>query len=219
MQPLFPTIIVVHPREKRSKCTVEWLRSREGFVFWRFPEDVPLLRRSSTTVPVDAAERPPQDDRVPEGLTGYVRLGLGGPLLSPADAGCGLLVLDGTWRLAKRMEPAFSGLPVRTLPAWETAYPRVSKLSPDPLGGLATIEAIFVAYTVLGWDAGLAPPSPPSSARGAERTSRPAAEAAAAPPEGLLDHYMWKDKFLRRNADRLPGGMAHACVPGENGGE
>ena len=36
-----PTIIVVHPRERRQKCTVEPLRGRAGFVFWRFPETGP----------------------------------------------------------------------------------------------------------------------------------------------------------------------------------
>ncbi len=71
-----PTIIVVHPKEKRSKCTVEPLRGREGFSFWKFP------------------------NRGTESLDGYVRLGLGGPELSADDADSGLLVLDGTWRLA-----------------------------------------------------------------------------------------------------------------------
>src|SRR3712207_2863851 len=117
-----PTIIVVHPKERRSKCTVEPLRGRPGFVFWKFPQ------------------------RGEEPLEGYVRLGLGGPVLSAADAPRGLLVLDGTWRLAGPMETQYADVPVRTLPPWVTAYPRVSKLFKDPHGGLATIEAVFAAY-------------------------------------------------------------------------
>lgn len=145
-----PTIIVVHPREKRSKCSVEPLRPRSDFRFWTFP------------------------DRGPEPLDGYVRLGLGGPLLSPDDCYRGLLVLDGTWRLATRMEPFFSELPVRSLPPWETAYPRVSKLFDDPMAGLATVEAVFAAYISMGRN-----------------------------PTGLLDAYHWQVEFLEKNRQWL----------------
>lgn len=145
-----PTIIVVHPKEKRSKCTVEPLRGRNGFVFWKYPE------------------------RGPQPLDGYVRLGLGGPELSRADADHGLLVLDGTWRLAGRMEADYRDVPVRALPPWETAYPRVSKLFEDPLGGLATIEAVYAACHILGRDV-----------------------------TGLLDEYHWRDEFLQANTRRL----------------
>lgn len=146
-----PTVIVVHPRENRQKCSVEPLRTNPQFAFWTFP------------------------DRGPEPITSYVRLGIGGPLLSPQDAASGLLVLDGTWRLAQRMEPSFRALPVRSLPAWKTAYPRVSKVFADPLEGLATIEAIFAAYVALGRDT-----------------------------TGLLDRYYWADQFLELNRNLLP---------------
>lgn len=146
-----PTVIVIHPRERRSKCSVEPLRGKEDFVFWKFPE------------------------RGPEPIDGYIRLGMNGPELSADDASHGLLVLDGTWRLAQKMEPFFDELPVRTLPAWETAYPRVSKVFNDPMGGLATIEAIFAAHTILGKDT-----------------------------SGLLDNYYWAEQFLELNQDRIP---------------
>ncbi|MHC4876709.1 MAG: ribosome biogenesis domain-containing protein [Planctomycetota bacterium] len=145
-----PTVIVVHPREKRSKCSVEPLRGRDDFVFWTFP------------------------DRGPESLDGYIRLGLGGPELSAADAEHGLLVLDGTWRLAARMEPFYLEQPVRTLPALRTAYPRTSKLFDDPTGGLATIEAVYAALKILGRDT-----------------------------TGLLDDYRWGQEFLELNSDVL----------------
>lgn len=145
-----PTIIVVHPKERTSKCTVAPLRGREGFVFWKFPK------------------------RGPEPLEGYVRLGMGGPLLSEDDAERGLLVLDGTWRWAERMERDFSEVPVRSLPPWKTAYPRTSKLYDDPDAGLATIEAIYAAYTHLG------------------RST-----------EGLLDSYHWADEFLALNEELI----------------
>ncbi|MCA9175451.1 MAG: DTW domain-containing protein [Planctomycetales bacterium] len=141
-----PTIIVVHPRERRSKCSVEPLRGRDDFIFWTFP------------------------DRGEQSLEGYVRLGMGGPLIGEDDASRGLLVLDGTWKLADRMEAAYAEVPVRSLPAVRTAYPRVSKFGSDPAGGLATIEAIFAAYRRLG------------------RSTA-----------GLLDDYYWADAFLTAN--------------------
>ena len=155
-----PTIIVVHRRENRKKCSVEPLRTRDGFVFWTYPDDGP------------------------ESLDGYVRLGIGGPILSEADRDCGLLVIDGTWRLAERMEKKYAHLAVRSLPSCHTAYPRVSKVFDDPTAGLATIEAIYLAYHLLGRD-----------------TST------------LLDHYRWRDEFLQENADLFMASRV-AAAPG-----
>lgn len=149
------TIIVVHPRERRSKCSVEPLRGRPGFTFWTFP------------------------DRGPEPLAGYVRLGLGGELLTPDNAGAGLLLLDGTWKYAERMEADYQDLPVRSLLPWQTAYPRKSKLFADPQAGLATIEALYAAYVQMGRD-----------------------------PSGLLDAYHWREPFLALNAPLLRS-LAH----------
>lgn len=141
-----PTVIVVHPKERRSKCSVEPLRPRDDFLFFTFPETV--------TQPLD----------------GYVRLGLGGDLLTADDADRGLFVLDGTWKLAAKMEPTFSEIPIRTLPSVQTAYPRVSKVFDDPTGGLATVEAVYAALKIMGRDV-----------------------------SGVLDSYHWKDEFLARN--------------------
>ena len=147
-----PTIIVVHPKERRKKCTVEPLRGREDFRFWKFPR------------------------QGPESLDGYVRLGLYGPLLTVADRDRGILVLDGTWKLADRMLPDFEQLPVRSLLPWRTAYPRVSKLYEDPASGLATIEALYAAFWQTGRD-----------------TTR------------LLDRYHWREEFLDTNSELMSG--------------
>ncbi|MDB5384715.1 MAG: hypothetical protein JWM11_361 [Planctomycetaceae bacterium] len=143
-----PTVIVVHPRENRKKCSVEPLRGRDGFQFHTFKAQEPLA--------------------LPE--HNYVRLGLGGPILGPADDSLGLLVLDGTWRWAEAMEAQYAHVPIRSLPPWRTAYPRVSKVFDDPEQGLATIEAIWLAYRCLG------------------RSTA-----------GLLDHYRWGEQFLELN--------------------
>jgi pre-rRNA-processing protein TSR3 len=145
-----PTIIVVHPKERRSKCSVAPLRGRAGFVFWKHPR------------------------RGKESLERYVRLGLSGPLLTPADAEQGLLILDGTWRWAAAMERSYADVPVRGLGPWQTAYPRTSKVFDDPEAGLATVEALVAAYIQMG-----------------------------RPIEGLLDHYQWRDVFLEKNAQLI----------------
>ena len=147
--PFPPTIIVVHPKERRSKCSVEPLRGRDDFEFVKFPDPV--------TIPLD----------------GYVRLGIGGEVLSDADAAAGLFVLDGTWKLAEKMEPTYSHLPVRSLPPVKTAYPRTSKIFDDPSGGLATVEAVYAALRIMGRSV-----------------------------DGLLDDYHWKSEFLELNGWR-----------------
>ncbi len=142
-----PTVIIVHPKERRVKCTVAWLKGDPRFQFFRGP-------------------------RRPEDLSGYVRLAMEGPELSAADATSGLLVLDGTWKLVDRLAPKVNEVPTRRLPLIQTAYPRTSKVSTDPEGGLATIEAVYAALRILGRDV-----------------------------TGLLDRYHWADEFLQLNED------------------
>jgi pre-rRNA-processing protein TSR3 len=147
----FRVAVVVHPREKLSKCSAWPLRDRPEFDFYRFP-----------------------DERVPR-LENCVRLGLGDEPLSPADAEKTLIVLDATWRYAERMEADYASVPVRGLPPeWKTACPRTSKLFEDPEGGLATVEALYVAYRLLGREA-----------------------------TGLLEEYQWRERFLELNAGLL----------------
>ena len=144
--PYPPTIIVRHTHENPRKCSVFPLKGRADFLFLNYP----------------VAARPP--------LEGYVRLAAEGPELSAADAGAGVLLLDGSWRWAAAMTRDFADVPPRSLSGWKTAYPRVSKLGTDPDNGLASIEALYLAYHLLG-----------------------------RPTEGLLDHYRWAAAFLEVN--------------------
>jgi pre-rRNA-processing protein TSR3 len=139
-------VIVRHRHENPRKCSILPLRGRPDLVFLNYP----------------VAERPPLD--------GYVHLAAEGPPLSAADAGCGLLLLDGSWRWAAAMTRDFADVPPRSLSGYKTAYPRVSKRGTDPDNGLASVEALYVAYRVLG-----------------------------RPTDGLLDHYRWAEEFLRLN--------------------
>jgi len=140
------TIIVRHPRENPRKCSVLPLQGRADLQFFSYPaEGLP---------PLDA----------------YVRLAAEGPALSVADREHGILLLDGSWRAAGKMISHFEAVPPRSLAGWKTAYPRVSKRGTDPSNGLASIEALYIAYCLLG-----------------------------RPTDGLLEHYHWAKAFLELN--------------------
>src|SRR5947208_1021941 len=141
-----PTVIVRHSRENPKKCSVLPLKGRPDLLFLNYP----------------VAQWPD--------LSGYVRLAAEGPELSAADAERGVLLLDGSWRWAAAMTRDFSDVPPRSLRGIRTAYPRVSKLGTDPDNGLASVEALYAAYRVLGRDTA-----------------------------GLLDHYRWAAEFLALN--------------------
>lgn len=104
----------------------------------------------------------------------YIVLTLNAPPLTQEDTRHGLLLIDGTWRYAEKMLKPFIGQPnyhYRSLPAhFRTAYPRRQVDCPDPERGLSSVEALFLSYTIL------------------ER-----------PTDNLLDHYYWKEQFLKIN--------------------
>jgi pre-rRNA-processing protein TSR3 len=145
-----PTVIVRHTHENPRKCSVLPLRGRSDILLLNYPLTV---------------KQP---------LDGYVRLAAEGEELSTADAASGLLILDGSWRWASKMTRDFLNVPPRSLHGWRTAYPRVSRLGTDPENGLASVEALFAAYHILG-----------------------------RPTDGLLDHYRWAEEFLRANAGEV----------------
>lgn len=143
------TTIIRHVKERRSKCSLTPLEGRSDLVFHR--------------------ARPGWEFVV----SGFTVLGLDAPVLSKADAGRPFLLLDSTWRLLPELERCLVGVPIRrSLPAVQTAYPRVSKVGRDPLGGLASVEALFFARLLLG--------------------NR---------DESLLADYYWRDIFLKNLAD------------------
>jgi pre-rRNA-processing protein TSR3 len=147
MDPAFPITVIVRDRhENPKKCSIVPLRGRADLRICNYPLKRPLQ------------------------LDHYVRLDPSGPELSAKDARTGLLLLDGSWRWVEPMIRTFADVPPRSLHGWQTAYPRVSKLGTDPGNGLASVEALFAAYHILG---------------------RPTA--------GLLDHYLWAEEFLQRN--------------------
>ena len=145
-----PTLIWRHRRENLKKCSLRGLERRADMRFFTYPKSAPLISRD------------------------YIILSLDGEPLSEKDRG--LLLLDGTWRLAEKMHTQLpEGLPKRRIPKdFKTAYPRRQEDCDEPESGLASVEALYIAYTIMGKD-----------------------------PTGLLDHYHWKDQFLERNKGLL----------------
>ncbi len=144
------TIILRHNKENLKKCSLRGLESRDDMDFYTYPKDT----------------LPP--------LESYLLLTLEGKPLSPEDAHLGIFLIDATWKYSEVM---YNQLPKphtfhpRSLPpGLRTAYPRKQTDCVDPERGLASIEALFATYVLLGKD-----------------------------PSGLLDNYYWKEEFLEKN--------------------
>jgi pre-rRNA-processing protein TSR3 len=120
-------ILIVHdPREPAKKCSLTPLRGMAGVRF------VSLQSGGR----IDAGRR--------------LWLHPDGDELGPADRGLGLLLVDCTWRRLSKLSQGIDGdLVRRRLPKLVTAYPRRSKLLPDPEHGLASVEALYAALALL----------------------------------------------------------------------
>jgi pre-rRNA-processing protein TSR3 len=70
------------------------------------------------------------------------------------------------------MERRYADVEPRSLPSAVTVYRRVSRVFPDPTEGLASIEALIVAFSVLDAD-----------------------------PAPLIARYVWGTDFVHRNRD------------------
>jgi len=150
---MLPTIVIRHNRENLKKCSLRGLEGRSDFRFYTYPTELPTS------------------------LEGYILLALDAEPLTSADAERGICLLDATWRYAARMSEALQsnglldGVVYRQLPdSCRTAYPRRQTDCSDPERGLASAEALYMAYLLLG-----------------------------RPTDGLLDHYYWRADFLKKN--------------------
>lgn len=148
---VFPTTIILrHRKENLKKCSLRGIEAREDCQFFTYPTQ-----------------------SLPD-LSCYVLLTLDAPCLSLKDANYGLFLIDATWRYAQTIFQTLSQphhFISRSLPShFQTAYPRKQEDCRDPKRGLASIEALFLAYHLLGRD-----------------------------PKGILDFYYWKNLFIKKN--------------------
>ncbi len=149
-----PTLILRHRKENLKKCSLRGLEERSDMQFYSYPLIKPL-----------------------PALNQYFVLTLEAPFLSEEEASLGLLLIDGTWRYAEKMIKILpDSLLKRSLrPSVQTAYPRRQEDCIDPSRGLASVEALYLAYRTLGRDT-----------------------------TGLLDSYYWKESFLRNAEIAFP---------------
>ncbi len=144
------TIILRHRRENLNKCSLRGLEPREDMVFYTYPKD---------SLPV---------------LENTILLTLDAPVITKEDSSYNLFLIDGTWKYSNVMYNQLSKphlFEKRSLPKeLRTAYPRKQDDCLDPERGLASVEALFAAYFLLGKST-----------------------------EGILDLYHWKEAFLEKN--------------------
>ena len=125
-----PEILILRDtRESERKCSLTPLKELPGIQFVKFQSG----RR------LDAA--------------GRILLTPEGPELSSADGGKGLVLVDCNWRRAPLLRRSLEGPVIhRSLPRLITAYPRKSQNFEDPEAGLASVEALYAATVILGWE-------------------------------------------------------------------
>lgn len=124
---MIDVLIYRDPRESTAKCSLTPLRGKAGIRF--------VAHRVDRRVDVGAR----------------ILLHPQGELLTPADAGLPLLLVDCSWRRVPQLLGLLDGeLTHRRLPDLETAYPRKSRQFEDPASGLASVEALYAALAILG---------------------------------------------------------------------
>jgi pre-rRNA-processing protein TSR3 len=148
---LFPhTLILRHRKENLKKCSLRGLEQRSDILFFTYPKD---------TLP---------------DLSQHILLTINAPPLTPKDEAYGLFLIDGTWKHAEKMFNQLTHphlFQERSLPSvYQTAYPRRQDDCSDPMRGLASVEALYIAYRILGRDF-----------------------------NDLLNNYFWKENFLKKN--------------------
>ena len=141
--------ILYHPKERLSKCTLRPLWGRDEMKLTTWPE--------TSVIPSDV-----------------LLLHVDGRPVTTADAGRTVLLVDGTWRQAMRMGKHLTAYETRSIVGFRTAFPRKSKLFPDPSDGLASAEALYAAALCMG-------------------------EA----DDGWLEGYYWREEFVARNREYI----------------
>ncbi|NGX62797.1 MAG: hypothetical protein KR126chlam6_00197 [Candidatus Anoxychlamydiales bacterium] len=146
---MYPTIIIRHKKENLKKCSLRGLEKRENICFYSYP----------------------LKNELPD-FSNYFLLEMNAPELKAQDQDKGILLIDSTWKyLAKILKILPENIEKRSLPKnYISAYPRKQTMCTDPIRGLASIEALYLAYMLTKRDI-----------------------------TGILDNYYWKEQFLSIN--------------------
>jgi pre-rRNA-processing protein TSR3 len=147
---MLPTIVIRHRKENLQKCSLRGLENRNDFLFFTYPKEIIEIDFSS-----------------------YILLTIDAPILQEGENEKGFLLIDATWKYAGKILGKYDTpkLEKKSLPPYfKTAYPRYQTGCSDPNRGLASIEALYIAFLL---------------------TKRPTND--------LLVNYYWKDQFLKKN--------------------
>ena len=140
-------LILRDPRESVKKCSLTPLRGREDVEFWSYDPNTRY----------DAA--------------GRILLHHEGELLSEADQGKGLFLVDSSWRRLPKLLDRVDGAPVKRIDQHHHLFHhQTGHIFEDPEPGLASIEALYAAVHILH-----------------------------GPRPELLEGYRWAEEFLRLN--------------------
>ncbi|MFN0206433.1 MAG: ribosome biogenesis domain-containing protein [Planctomycetota bacterium] len=126
--PPVPVLIIRDARESPRKCTIAALRGLPNITIRGWQRDTPI------------------------DISGTTFLHPGGDALTLADADRPLLIVDSSWHHLAQIMNDLTGRHVkRSIPAgFVSAYPRKSRIYQDPQSGLASVEALYIALTILG---------------------------------------------------------------------
>ncbi|NGX56381.1 MAG: hypothetical protein K1060chlam5_00619 [Candidatus Anoxychlamydiales bacterium] len=143
-----PTIILRHRKENLKKCSLKGLEKNKDFLFYTYPKDTII------------------------DLSNYFLLHMDGEPISEKDSDKGIFLIDSTWKyLDKILNVIPNNIEKRSIPKiYKTAYPRKQTLCSDPDFGLASIEALYIAYMLMKRDC-----------------------------SKILDNYYFKEEFLKIN--------------------
>ncbi|MBN2479706.1 MAG: hypothetical protein JXA94_05715 [Parachlamydiales bacterium] len=145
-----PTIILRHKKENLKKCSLKGLENRSDIIFYTYPKDT-----------------------LPDLSKNYILLNTEGEEFSEKDSDKGIFLIDSTWKyLEKILKIIPQNIEFRCIPKkYKTAYPRKQTHCKDESAGLASIEALYLAYMLTKKDV-----------------------------SSLLDNYYWKNDFLKINS-------------------
>jgi len=150
----YETIIIRHKKENKKKCSLRGLELKPGFTFYTYPNKELSSFEGCTLLTIDA------------------------PVLTDQDSNDTLLLIDGTWSYAAIMEKTIfqhSTIKKRSIPSnFVTAYPRKQTACIDPARGLASIEALYIAFLLVGKK-----------------------------NDSLFENYYFGDAFIKKNAKAL----------------
>jgi rRNA small subunit aminocarboxypropyltransferase len=181
-----PTFILRHRKENLKKCSLKGLEQRTDMHFFTYPQDTLPDLSSHLLLTIDAPPLTANDSmygiflidgtwKLAETMFRQLYCTRSGCVNFDSVRQSKIEARQNSYTLTGCSIAKPQHFQVRSLPAhFQTAYPRRQNDCSDPTRGLASVEALFIAYKILNRES-----------------------------QGLLDNYYWKDAFLKKNETAL----------------